>query len=565
MRICLSWFFFLCEFLPQCCLLDCFGEKMNICFDLLSFLFCPLFFFLFDSCKSWSQTRNSFKPILLEKFLSWKVKCFFNWTWSSPFIGTSFSLWQFVFDDLYKLFMFWPSQLKISKPTITILDPAFFQLEKQSLSSSIFLCTSIPIIIVIWLPSCLTNETRSFEWSLLVLFVLIPQAPNDPTQHFDENTNKKHQFCFSLQTKLFRCEDIFVSKQEKILFHAMANAVNMQSPFFSFVCWKMIHFDAFFPFFMVLWLVQKRNKQQTHSTKTKLMLNELKKPPRKKECFLLVTQTNKNKVFENVYTIKHSTDKKKSTKKTDFETPNFNERKDTKFDYFVGNMKNKLFFSKGRICCFTQQQVWETRSVASPFPQKKEIVYWQIPFFTTLFLNEKTPNPTKNDELLSVPFFPSFLLRKKEACCAQRSFQILIQKNSMRRTLFFLELANTFEIRVSGRTSLKCWEKNWKSFRFFPHSQFKKILLNKKTKTTKNARENPPKDCQIKCWKRHIFAKTQKWHSIHHCHSNNLLWMAKIPDSGHTLSDTKKLDRFRTTQIPTTKLCLRVIFFVWKK
>ena len=58
----------------------------------------------------------------------------------------------------------------------------------------------------------------------------------------------------------------------------------------------------------------------------------------------------------------------------------------------------------------------------------------------------------------------------------------------MRRTLFFLELANTFEIRVSGRTSQMLREKLEK-FPFFSHSQFKKILLNKMTKTTKKMPE----------------------------------------------------------------------------
>ena len=80
----------------------------------------------------------------------------------------------------------------------------------------------------------------------------------------------------------------------------------------------------------------------------------------------------------------------------------------------------------------------------------------------------------------------------------------------MRRTLIFLELANTFEIRVSGRTSQMLREKLEK-FPFFSSQSIQEDFTEQNDQNNKkNARENPPKDCQIKCWKRHIFAKTQK-------------------------------------------------------
>ena len=91
----------------------------------------------------------------------------------------------------------------------------------------------------------LTNETRNFEWSLLALFVFLPRASNDPTQNFGENTNKKHQFCFSLQTKLFRCEDIFVSKQKQIFFPAITNTIKMQSFLFSLLIGWHLRFFKF--------------------------------------------------------------------------------------------------------------------------------------------------------------------------------------------------------------------------------------------------------------------------------------------------------------------------------
>ena len=338
--------------------------------------------------------------------------------------------------------------------------------------------------------------------------------------------------------------------------------------FFSFVCWKMIDFDAFFwHLFMVLWLVQKRNKQQYKNTQQKQNWCWMSwKTTRKQGVFFLVTQTKQKQCFWKCAYNQTLHRQKKSTKKTDFETPNFNERKDTKFDYFVGNMRNKLLLQRAdllfhtttsvrnKICCFTFSS------------KKRKLCVDRSPFSQHSSWKKRHQIPQKMTSCFLRLFSHLFCWEKRKHCCAQKSFQVLIQKNSMRRTLFFFGVGKHLWNKSLRENFSNAERKIGKVSVFFLTVNSRRFYWTKWPKQQKKCQRKSTKRLPNKVLKEAYFCKnTKKWHSIHHFHSNNLLWMVKIPDSGHTLSDTEKLDRFRTTQIPTTKLCLRVIFFVWKK
>ena len=90
------------ECLAQCCFVWLFWWENEYVFWLIEFLAC-LFsnfscnfvhiskeLFLFDSCESWFKTQNSFKPILLEKFLSWKSS-------ASSIEHEAFHWWAYIF------------------------------------------------------------------------------------------------------------------------------------------------------------------------------------------------------------------------------------------------------------------------------------------------------------------------------------------------------------------------------------------------------------------------------------------------------------------------------------
>ena len=121
-----------------------------------------------------------------------------------PVHGTSFSFFDFSFAVCLITFVnCWYSGLldsKISKPTITILYSALFQFEKQSLNWSIFLCIFRSNHNCDLSTELFDNWNQELWVIRLVFFVFLPRASNEPTQHFGENNNKKHQF-FAIANK----------------------------------------------------------------------------------------------------------------------------------------------------------------------------------------------------------------------------------------------------------------------------------------------------------------------------------------------------------------------------
>ena len=287
------------------------------------------------------------------------------------------------------------------------------------------------------------------------------------------------------------------------------------------------------------------------------------KTTKKKGALFLVTQTNKNKVFENVYTIKHSTDKKKSTKKTDFETPNFNERKDTKIWLFCWQHEKQTFASKGGFVVSHNNKCEKQDLLLHLFLKKRKLCVDRSPFSQHSSWKKRHPNPTKW-RVAFCAFFPSFLLRKKETLLCPKKFPNFNSEKLHEKNLIFFGVGKHLWNKSLRENFSNAERKIGKVSVFFLPVNSRRFYWTKWPKQQKKCQRKSTKRLPNKVLKEAYFCKnTKKWHSIHHFHSNNLLWKVKYLTLD-TLSQAPK-NWIASEQLPTTKFYLRVIFFVWKK